>query len=297
MKLSRSVLLLAFIFLGVVGPAVARAAESGSAGECRQFVPGDNHIALTGQPNMRDLGGFVGTGGKRVLFHKLFRSGDLSKLTAADKVVLSGLGIQQLIDLRTDSERASSPDFIPAGASVFDLPLIQDLGGAGNSAAFFAQILSGKIKAEDYMMSLYSSINDFEVAEWTQIFNLLENGETTLYHCTAGKDRAGMTTALLLSALGVDRETIVADFMASNDYLKQSIEAQVGYLNALYGAGVGDLLRPVLGVEEKYIQAFFAAVDQQYGSVDQFLDVLGVNRGQLQRHFLESRGQQAGKCQ
>lgn len=249
------------------------------------YEEGVNHIELTGEDNMRDLGGYVGFHGKRILYGKLFRSGELSGLTEADKEKLTSLGIKNVIDLRTDAEIEGQPDNLPEGIMSYQLPLIEDLGAGSSLNDLMKDILSGKEDARDFMMPLYSTIDSIKMANWRKAFDIIEQGEPTLWHCTAGKDRAGMTTAILLYVLGVDSETIVEDFMKSNDYLEAYINGTIAYINST-GAN-GELMRPLLGVEEEYIQAFFDAVDTQFGSMDKFVKDLHINQGKLRELYLE----------
>lgn len=252
------------------------------------FVSGDTTVHVSGQNNFRDLGGYVGAGGKRVLFGKLFRSGALNKLTAADRDTVTARGIQQVIDLRTASEVASAADSLPTAIPSYKLPLIaDDSGSTGSQSAFMAAVMAGTIDGKTYMLAIYDTIDSLKVANWRQVFALLQTGKPTLWHCTAGKDRAGMTSTLVLSALGVDSAVIVRDFLKSNSYMSASIEAQITQLNAAYGAGVGEKLRPILGVDATYIQAFFTAVNKQYGSMSAFLTELGVDTAKLRSLYLE----------
>lgn len=248
---------------------------------------GENHVILTGEDNMRDLGGYVGQNGKRVLYHKLFRSGELSALTAADLEHIATKDIAQVIDLRTTAERTEKTDKAIEGTTRYELSLIDDQNGAnGGLNDVMGMILSGQVTAEEIMIPAYA-IDETKITQWIKIFDLLESGETTLWHCTAGKDRAGMTTALVLSSLGVDRQTIINDFMLSNTYLSAYNLQTVSYINSQYGAGVGEQLMPLLGVEEEYITTFFQNIETTYGSVDNFLKVLKVDTAQMKKNFLE----------
>ncbi len=245
-------------------------------------------VKVSGEDNMRDLGGFVGENNKRILYRKLYRSGELSGLTAADKDSLTARGIFQIIDLRTESERNEKADKVPNGIANYQLPLIADVpGSASSQAAFMGQIIAGTINPLDTMIPLYSQIDELKETNWEKIFDLLETGNVTLYHCTAGKDRAGMTTALILSSLGVDKTTIIKDFMASNDYLHASNQATINQINSHYGAGNGEKLLPLLGVEEIYMTTFFDAIDAKYGSMDNFLKKIKVDRAKMKKLYLE----------
>lgn len=252
------------------------------------YVTYETHINLAGQINMRDLGGLYGANGKRVLYHKLFRSGDLSKLTASDLDSLTALGIKQVIDLRTSSEITSAPDKLPtSGITSTNLPLLASATGGLSQSQLMGGIMQGTISAETFMLSIYNSVDSLKEANWTKAFALIQTGNTTLYHCTAGKDRAGMTTAIILSALGVSKDDIIGDFMASNEYMATYISQEVSAIDAAYGAGTGAKLKPMFDVEDAYIYAFFNAVDAKYGSMDNFLVKLGIDKVKMQKLFLE----------
>jgi protein-tyrosine phosphatase len=255
------------------------------------YATDENHVTLTGEDNMRDLGGYTGKNGKRVLFHKLFRSGELSTLTDADLAHLATKEITQVIDLRTATERTEKVDKAINGASVYELSLINDQNGTNtggvNQSEIFGLILSGQMTAEDVMLPGYV-VDETKITQWIKIFDLLESGQTTLLHCTAGKDRTGMTTALVLSSLGVDREVIINDFMLSNDYLSVSNQQTIAYINTQYGAGSGEKLLPLLGVEQVYITNFFTNIESTYGSVDNFLKVIKVDTAKMRKQFLEN---------
>lgn len=247
----------------------------------------ENHVILEGEDNMRDLGGYTGGDGKRVLYNKLFRSGELSTLTPADLEHIAAKEITQVIDLRTTDERTEKADKAIAGATHYEYSLIDDQNGAnGGLNDVMGMILSGQVTAEEIMIPAYA-IDQTKITQWVKIFDLLESGETTLWHCTAGKDRAGMTTALVLSSLGVDRQVIINDFMLSNTYLSAYNLQTVSYINSQYGAGVGEQLMPLLGVEEEYITTFFQNIETTYGSVDNFLKVLKVDTSKMRKNFLE----------
>jgi len=252
------------------------------------YVISETHINVAGAPNMRDLGGFYGSNGKRVLYHKLFRSGDLSKLTTSDLDTLTALGIKQVIDLRTSSEITSAPDKLPAsGVTSTNLSLLASATGGLSQSQLMGGIMQGTISAEVFMTSLYNTVDSLKEANWKKAFVLLQTGNVTLFHCSAGKDRAGMTAALILYSLGVRKSDIVGDFMASNMYLATTISQQMSGMDAAYGAGTGAKMKPMFGVEDSFIYAFFDAVDAKYGSMDNFLIKLGVDKSKMRDLYLE----------
>lgn len=252
-----------------------------------QYQTAENHIALKGEDNMRDLGGYKNTNGKRILYRKLFRSGELSALNSTDINYVEGLKIKNIIDLRTDSERTEKPDVTINGATYFHFSLLDDSSAATTEGFdYIKAILTGEIDAVEMMLQAYV-IDDVKINNWIKIFDELEKGENSLWHCTAGKDRAGMTTALVLASLDIDKQTIVNDFMLSNTYLEASNTATINHINEQYGPGMGEKLLPLLGVQKLYIDAFLNDIDLKYGGMDQFLNVLKVDKKKMKEHYLE----------
>lgn len=248
----------------------------------------ENHIKLEGQENMRDLGGYTGAGGETIKYGKLFRSGELAYLTDDDLEIITNLGIEQIIDLRLQNERLAEPDKVPPGITQYHFPLVDDLsGGFSSSLELTSKILAREVRSEDYILTLYIPIDTLKINTWTKLFDLLEENKPTLWHCTSGKDRTGMTTALVLYSLGVDRGTIIQDFMKSNDYMSEHIEENVSAVNAALGENIGELFRPMYGVTEEYILTFLDEIETQYGSVDAFLKVLDVDIEKMQKNYLE----------
>ncbi len=111
-----------------------------------------------------------------------------------------------------------------------------------------------------------------------------EGAGPTLYHCTAGKDRTGWASAVILTLLGVPRETVMADYLASNDYLRAKNEATMAMLGALPTPIARENLEPVLTVRAAYIEAAFAEVDARYGSFDRYVrEGLGLDDAAVER--------------
>lgn len=256
----------------------------------------ENHIFLEGEENMRDLGGYVGQDGKRVLYRKLFRSGELSALTEADKTKLSDIGIAQVFDLRSDVESKGQADNLPRSIELIHFPLSGDASGneGGDSELsyeeqmqlFMQKLASGEMSVDDVMAKTYIA-DSLKVAQWKRIFDKLETGKASLWHCTAGKDRAGMTSVLVLSSLGVSEEDCIADFLKSNNYLADYINSNKLQLTEAYGAKAAEAIIPLMGVKRSWIEAFIKDIKTKYGSIAVFLEELGVDTIQMQENYLE----------
>ncbi|MEZ5945601.1 MAG: tyrosine-protein phosphatase [Hyphomonas sp.] len=248
-------------------------------------------LPLEGGRNFRDLGGYETADGRHVKWGRLFRSGTMTRLTDEDYKYLSGLGIATVVDLRTSQERTAEPTDWKAGSIdyvTFADPVEED---ANPLAAVFA---SPDVTPEDVratMTALYSGILDQQTPAYRRLFlDLVEDDAPLAFNCSAGKDRTGVGAALILSALGVPRDTVVADYALSEklvDYsaeFKLSDEAPVQedgpytYLRKL----PPELVAPLMRSDPAYIESVLDHIDATYGSVDAYIQQeLGVDETQL----------------
>jgi protein-tyrosine phosphatase len=116
-------------------------------------------------------------------------------------------------------------------------------------------------------------------------------GHPVLFHCSAGKDRTGWLSAVLLELLGVDRETIAADYLATNGYAQATNNAIMEAMRARGTVVDRDVLLPVFEARAEYLAAAYTQVDRDYGGMDGYLrDGLGLDgavRSQLRAVLLE----------
>ncbi|MCH4552860.1 tyrosine-protein phosphatase [Aestuariibaculum lutulentum] len=250
----------------------------------------ETHVNLEGEDNFRDMGGFIGADGKRVLYRKLFRSGELSALTDADQETIKQLGLEQVIDLRTAHEVEEKPDRISSDIKMYFYPLMANdpSGKTVNAESFIADVLSGKYSAKEKMLEFYGTIDTQKKKGFETVFNLLETGKTTLWHCQAGQDRAGMTAALVLWSLGVNRADIVKDYLATKTYLAKSYEQYHNYISTKYGKEALEKLKKNFGPSEAFINAFLDNIEKEYGNVDTFLETIHVDVNKMRTNYLES---------
>lgn len=224
-------------------------------------------VTLQGGSNFRDLGGYPTQDGHHVKWAHLYRSADISKLTDADLQALAARHIAVVCDLRGPDEIKASPDRLPEGATWYNMP-----AGSENTQATAAALQNSKAANRDSMMLVFYSRTDHLKAKYKPVFDqlLALNGEQALlFHCTAGKDRTGIGAALILSALGVDRSIILKDYAATNDYWKGGSKEAVARMVA---AGADEkTVKAMLSANPAYLQQTFKAIDQQYGSMDNFL--------------------------
>lgn len=234
-------------------------------------------VPLAGAMNFRDVGGYETEDGRFVRWGKIYRSAALSGLTPDDLAKIEALGIDYVYDLRSVGERRDEPTRWPeTGATLVSHDYEMDISAF--MSAFAGGPSADKVRAA--MTAFYPAVVDSHRTQFRAVFaELLEGDEgAVLYHCSAGKDRTGVQTALILSALGVDRETVIEDFLLSNQHHKMS--AASGPL-----AGMPPEVIEVLGgVERPYIEAFFAEIDRRYGGVEGYLAAeLGVDAAGVER--------------
>ena len=234
----------------VPAPALAREAASAPS------------VRLEGAPNFRDLGGYATRDGRHVVAGLVFRSEKLSELTPGDVARIKGLGIRNVIDLRTAEERRREPDAWRAPA-VYESPK-PDLAatmGVRDPDATPEQMRARMIRNYEQMPALY-------VDEYSAFFRrLVAGGAPLIVHCTAGKDRTGVASALLLTALGVPRSTVVADYVLTNKRLVFRPQVAQASLVAVSAPARSVLM----SADPVFINAALDSVDRQYGSIDGYL--------------------------
>ncbi|MFE3788890.1 tyrosine-protein phosphatase [Streptomyces goshikiensis] len=235
----------------------------------------DRLIALEGTANFRDAGGYRTTGGQWVKMGEIYRSDALNKLTPNDLAKLQRLRVKTVFDLRMQDERTKDADQVPAGARyvVADVfagsPSFQTLPKSPDEA------VKSMIDAEKTMVS-----GDGGKKAYTRVFEGIgtDRDRSVLFHCTAGKDRTGWANATLLTALGVPQETVMADYLASNDYRKAANEAILSHLPAAQAA----VYKPLLDVRPAYLNSGYDEVKATYGTFDRYLkDGLGIDAREL----------------
>ena len=228
-------------------------------------------ILLDGTSNTRELGGYKTEDGRSLKWGVLYRSDKLSELTDADQEYLLQLGIKRVIDFRSSEEKQNEPDQLPSTLKYIEMPIEAD----GAIRPKVEAILKGDLN-EDVGAILVETnkefISDFSGVYKGFIESLIENQEPTLFHCTAGKDRAGFAAALVLLAVGVPEKIVIEDYMKTNKYTEETIQDYINKIN-LYSLGSVDaeILRPLLGVEERFIRAALDEIKQKYGNVETFI--------------------------
>ncbi len=258
--------------------------------------------------NARELGGFL-VGDKKIRHGCLLRTASLSNLTSEDKRVLTeDYRLSCIVDLRMKDERHNQPDPDIHNVKNHFLPVmeLQDFPSLGEE---FVRIISDPTADRIKLMHMAYDTgyfnNDFYVrlilsergknafrGFFECLLNLPED-HSILWHCTDGKDRTGLASMLILTALGADRKTIMEDYLLTNLYNKEKLDkARAG----LAKMSVSDDFREVAlfgcgAVYEYYMLNALKALDENYGSPSEYLkEELGIGKSEcneLQKKFLE----------
>ncbi|WP_306362858.1 tyrosine-protein phosphatase [Nocardia sp. CC227C] len=249
---------------------------SGSSGDA--VGPGAPRLASV--DNFRDVGGtgsgYAAAEGHRVSRGVFYRANAFTP-SDADLVALQSLRLTVVYDLRTPEEIEENPDRVPEGAAYRNIPIL-----TGDIEEAARQVRTPE-EAREFARTMYRTFvtGAAERAAIGQLLTELADAEgPQVFHCNAGKDRTGWVAATLLGLAGVDRDTIMSDFLLSNEYSAASIKERRDQIVAQYGEQVARIYDPLLGVEASYLNAALAQMDQSYGSVRSYLtDGLGMTDG------------------
>ncbi|MET9883828.1 tyrosine-protein phosphatase [Streptomyces sp. NPDC006430] len=241
--------------------------------------------------NLRDLGGTPLPGGRTVRPGMVLRSGQLDRLDIAADPVVAALGLHTVIDFRTGPERADHPDRIPQGVRHLVVDVLADKLSSGEipAATQLKDLLSDPAVAEEHLgggkvqglfADTYRSFVNTGSAQlaYRTLLTELAEPETgpLLFHCTAGKDRTGWGATVVLSLLGADDDTLMAEYLSVNPAVKQAFAPMIeGFTVA---GGNPDIALALIGVFPSYLEAALDEVNTRYGSMEKYVrEGLGVS--------------------
>jgi len=241
-------------------------------------------LSLSGATNFRDLGGYRGHEGRPLRWRRLFRSEQLGALTAADHDVLAALGVAAAFDFRGKDERAAAPYAVP-GLAQHSLAIEPTVAQRMQAIADSGRALTGPV-VQGLMKDLYRGLVDERAARFAEFFAHLLSAEAPLvFHCTAGKDRTGVAAALLLLALGVPRETVMQDYLLTNEVFKPPWAPRPDM--------PPEVMRALWGVQAEYLDAALEMIDREHGGPERYLErVIGLDAeraARLAARYLQPR--------
>ena len=238
-------------------------------------------ILLEGGRNFRDVGGYRTEDGKTVKWGVLYRSGSLGALTLKDQLRLRKLHIGSIIDLRTTDERSRDMSnwLAISGQGYWTRDYGVSQGDMGSIFTDRSKLTADSMKA--LMEGAYRRLPREQAPSYRMLFARLATGKgPVVVNCTAGKDRTGIATALVLTALGVPYETVRKDFLLSNG--APGMETLQAHLTPPLSLLPADVVEPLIGVEGEYLDIAFTQIREDFGSTEAYLQQeLGVGPDEI----------------
>jgi protein-tyrosine phosphatase len=244
-------------------------------------------LPLEGAKNFRDLGGYRASDGRYVRWGLVYRSDYLVNLTAKDSEYLNSLGIRLVCDVRADGERARAPDhWTGIAPEFFSVPIGPDRDGTLTANELKRRVATINAQTKDSIKGYDYAISN--APQYGKILRRIAAGDLpAVEHCTSGKDRTGVFSAILLTALGVPREVVIQDYLLTNRYMlaPDSIESTTADLQRIFGlAQPPDIptVKAIMTTRPEMLEATFDNITKNYGSFDSYLrDGLKISDSEL----------------
>ena len=240
-----------------------------------------NKLKLDGSFNTRDLGGYYNVGWSQLKKGLIYRSDKLNNLSDGDVAKIKELGVERIIDLRSDEERTKTPNRMIDGIEYINHPIFSNKDFSSD----IDNIIKGTLKIDDLFNDLYRDFVLLYTERFAEILKkIMVDKKITIFHCTSGKDRTGFLTMLILLILDVKHEVIVFDYLESNkiDNIDLIMRHMSSVLDVPYEKM--DILKPLFYVKNEYISESLNTINDIYGNIYNYLDILGIDK-ELQNEF------------
>ena len=258
-------------------------------------------VELKGIPNARQLGGYTGADGRKVKMDVLLRTGSLNGAGEDTfKLLEDRYHVSDIVDFRMPQESYVQPEPEVKGAKYHHISVLNDLPATEEDLARFTELMHmpdiGQRYLEIYespidvkMFEVYTSVffGDDGKKGYREFFDILlakDDKSSVLFHCTQGKDRTGMAAMLILSALGVDKTTILNDYLMTNDArseLLNLIKTEVPKVTD--NEEVLQLALYLEGVNKDFVMPLFERTDKEYGGMLGFIkEEIGLSDGEIE---------------
>lgn len=254
-----------------------------------------NRIPLQGTINTRSLEGFESKDGRKIKAKRIYRTDNLSAITDADKLYIKNvMNVKKDIDLRGYDEIERLPDKQIDGVEFIHCPIQKNLSDklvkyphedlhisdkeiSGSVEYFYSLDPNGDITyAFEKIYRAFVS-EEYAIEHYAMLMKiLLENKEgACMFHCLDGKDRCGVGVALFLSILDIDKETIIKDYLKTNQYTNFKADARVKYLKEVDHVSnqyVLNSIKIAAGVRQNFIEAAFNEINISFGGIDNYIE-------------------------
>lgn len=225
-------------------------------------------LKIPGTANLRDLGGYPLSDGRRVKWRLLYRSSHLGDLSPRGLQEVSGLNLKAVVDFRSTPEAERKPNRLPDGIPQIKIP-IQDVLETEIATKIPQRIRENDFQdfdPQDYILQAYRQFATSFTPQFKDFFQVVKDaaGLPVLWNCAAGKDRTGFASAVLLRVLGVGQEVIFHDYLLSNRHGRSYLR-ELASLLLFRGWEVYQKVKPLTGVDRRWLAASFAMIDQEWG--------------------------------
>jgi protein-tyrosine phosphatase len=246
-------------------------------------------VELAGARNLRDLGGYSTIDGRQIKKGLLYRSDKLKRVSRRNAEAVAALGVKRVYDLRTERERERDPSRLAEITSleVVSLPVDCEII---DPYAVARRILKGDVEEGDFQQLMIECYRNYALnftSEWSTLLRDMAEpgGLPALIHCTYGRDRTGVSVAIVLRSLGVPQETVLEDYLLSNKFWESEASRLSCFAScASFFRTPRSEVRALMEVRPEYLGAAFAAIDEKYGSFEGYLhEGLGIDELTLQR--------------
>ncbi len=250
---------------------------------------------LSYNKNIRDIGGLPTSDGRHIKYGRLYRGGNLARLTEDDIKIVKSFNLTDIVDFRFEEEFIEFGDYPLDGVRMHNAPMLRkdtertQKGEDGNLLWFVGDHTSGF----EHIRKVYSEFPDSEegISALKKFFEvIMQKDAVTYFHCSQGKDRTGFAAYLLEIALGVSEQDAFEDYMLSNVAMAKRAEALLNSVKykPFYNEQYKKDLLDVFSVKMEYINASIETMNQKYGGPISFIrDILGVDTDKLKELYLE----------
>lgn len=235
---------------------------------------------LSGAPNFRDAGGLTTQSGTKLKTGVLFRSDELSSLSINDWQKLLKIKIRLICDLRTQKEKKSRLTTIPAGENIriINIP-VNPQGQNWNRFHYLTTLIfrAKKLNFKKILTDFYWNFAFSQTEQIREVFSLLSCSQNlpAVIHCTAGKDRTGLVSALIQSVAGACRDAVMENYLLTNHNTAARLEKSLLLMRKMsFNQITKEQLIPFMEARREYLEPVLDEILRRYGSYEEYLSRL-----------------------
>lgn len=237
------------------------------------------HIKLEKVVNFRDIGGYRTRDGNTVAWRRVFRSGDLAKMSDSDYNHLADeIALNSVLDLRSDMEtKKGICPLTKAGITYYNIPFMHDGGDREEEDRLFSQFSN---MGHFYLHLVQDPEFGKSVLQALELIAEPDN-HPLVFHCAVGKDRTGILAAVLLSVLGVADDDIIEDYSLSGPYMDELLVREED--NPEFVKAIERLPEYFWKAAPESMTLFLSTLQREYGSVEDYLNAQGIESSLIHR--------------